>query len=161
METSVAKRPRVELQSRNAEEIIQEQRQVIENQKARIQKLEEQLKALESRNQQLEEQLKNSTWLAMEVPVPELPNEIWLEIISYLSTFDVLRNVALVSKRFHKLSEAQHVIRRIEVDPDQSWPEDKREKYCNDFLGVLKRSMKLRKFSFGFSWDIFNDTSGD
>ena len=104
MEMPVAKGP----QPQNAEEIIQEERQVIENQKAihgrRIQKLEEQLKALESRNQQLEEQLKasesrnqqleeqlkNSTSLSMEVPVPELPNEIWLEIMSYLSTYDVL-----------------------------------------------------------------------
>ena len=105
MEMPVAKRPRVEPQPRNAEEIIQEQRQVIENQKARIQKLEEQLKASESRNQQLEEQLKNSTSSAMEtiiknVPIPKLPNEVWLEIMSYLSTYDVLRNVAQVSQRF-------------------------------------------------------------
>ena len=109
METSVAKRPRLEPQPRNAEEIIQEQRQVIENQKAQIQNLEE-------RNQQLEEQLQNPTSSAVEidiknVPVPKLPNEVWLEIMSYLSTYEVLRNVAQVSKRFHKLSEDPHVIR--------------------------------------------------
>ena len=89
METSVAKRPRLE--PRNAKEVIQEQRQVIENQKARI--------------QQLEEQLKNLNLSATNVPVPELPNEIWLEIMSYLSTYDVLRNMAQVSQRFHKLSQ--------------------------------------------------------
>ena len=143
METPVAKRSRVEPQSQNAEEIIQEQRQVIENQRARIQNLEEQLKASESRNQQLEEQLKNS----MEVPVPLLPNEVWLEIMSYLSTYDVLRNVAQVSKRFHRLSEDPHVIRKIEVESVQSWPKDKEEKYCNDFLGVVKRSLKLKILS--------------
>ena len=94
METSVAaKRPRLE--PRNAEEIIQEQRQVIENQKARILQLEEQVKNLELFA--TETKIKN-------VPVPELPNEIWLEIMSYLSTYDVLKNVAPVSKRFHKLS---------------------------------------------------------
>ena len=156
METSVAKRPRLEPQPRNAEEIIQEQRQVIENQKARIQKLEEQLKASESRNQQLEEQLKNSTSLAMEVPVPELPNEIWLEIMSYLSTYEVLRNVAQVSQSFHKLSQDPHVIRKIEVESLESWPKNKEEKYCNDFLEVLKRSLKLKKLSFGFGYDIDN-----
>ena len=91
METSVAKRPRLELEPRNTEEIIQEQRQVIENLKARNQQLEE----------LLEEILKNSELSAMQtkirnvlIPVPELPNEIWLEIMSYLSTYDVLRNVA-------------------------------------------------------------------
>ena len=154
METSVAKRPRLDPQPRNAEEIIQEQRQVIENQKARIQKLEE-------RNQQLEEQLKNPTSSAMEidiknVPVPKLPNEVWLEIMSYLSTYEVLRNVAQVSKRFHKLSEDPHVIRKIEVESVQSWPKDKEEKYCNDFLGVVKRSLKLKILSFGFGYDIDN-----
>ena len=154
METSVAKRPRLEPQPRNAEEIIQEQRQVIENQKAQIQNLEE-------RNQQLEEQLKNPTSSAMEidiknVPVPKLPNEVWLEIMSYLSTYEVLRNVAQVSKRFHKLSEDPHVIRKIEVESVQSWPKDKEEKYCNDFLGVVKRSLKLKILSFGFGYDIDN-----
>ena len=60
----------------------------------------------------------------------------------------MLRNVAQVSKRFHELSEDPHVIRKIEVDPDVSWPmnrrfgpgswlKEKSEKYCHDFLGVL------------------------
>ena len=40
MEMPVAKRPQLEPQPRNAEEIIQEQRQVNENLKARIQQLE-------------------------------------------------------------------------------------------------------------------------
>ena len=156
-EIPVAKRPRSELQ--NSEEIIQEQRRVekqttvIENQIARIQRLEEEL----LRNSELsttETNVKN-------VLVPELPNEIWLEIMSYLSTFDVLRNVAQVSKKFHKFSEDPHLIRKIEVESVQSWPEDEKEKYCDDFLRVLKRSLKLRSLSFGFSWDIENDISGE
>jgi len=196
-EIPVAKRPRSELQ--NSEEIIQEQRPVekqttvIENQIARIQRLEEELlrnsesskeiiqeqrqviknqkTVIESQKaqiQQLEEELlRNSESSTTEtniknvlVPVPELPNEIWLEIMSYLSTFDLLRNVAQVSKKFHKFSEDPHVIRKIRVESVQSWPEDKKEKYCDDFLGVLKRSLKLRSLSFGFSWDIRNDRSG-
>ena len=197
-EIPVAKRPRSELQ--NSEEIIQEQRRVekqttvIENQIARIQRLEEELlrnsesskeiiqeqrqviknqkTVIESQKaqiQQLEEELlRNSESSTTEtniknvlVPVPELPNEIWLEIMSYLSTFDLLRNVAQVSKKFHKFSEDPHVIRKIGVESVQSWPEDKKEKYCDDFLGVLKRSLKLRSLSFGFSWDIRNDRSGE
>ena len=148
--------------SESSKEIIQEQRQVIKNQKTVIESQKAQIQQLE------EELLRNSESSTTEtniknvlVPVPELPNEIWLEIMSYLSTFDLLRNVAQVSKKFHKFSEDPHVIRKIRVESVQSWPEDKKEKYCDDFLGVLKRSLKLRSLSFGFSWDIRNDRSGE
>ena len=148
MDTLLIKRARMEL--KNAEEIIQEQRKVIENQKAEIQELKEQLKNWELIAK--ETKIKN-------VPIPELPNETWLEIMSYSSTFDVLRNIARVSKRFHKLSEDPHVIRKIEVQSVQTWPKDKEEKYCDDFLRVLKRSLKLKKLSFGFHCSE-NDNSG-
>ena len=46
------------------------------------------------------------------------------------------------------------------MDSVQPWPKDKEEKYCNDFLEVLKRSRKLKILSFGLSWDIDNDKSG-
>ena len=141
METPVDKRPESELHR-----IIENQTIVIENQRARI--------------EQLEELLRNSDVI---VPVPELPDETWIEILSYLSTFDVLRNVAQVSKRFHKLSQDPDVIRKIEVESFH-WPEDKKEKYCADFLGVLKRSLKLRSLSFGSSWvndEDEYDTSGE
>ena len=141
METPAGKRPESELHR-----VIENQTIVIENQRARI--------------EQLEELLRNSDVI---VPVPELPDETWIEILSYLSTFDVLRNVAQVSKRFHKLSQDPDVIRKIEVESFH-WPEDKKEKYCADFLGVLKRSLKLRSLSFGSSWvndEDEYDTSGE
>ena len=158
METSVAKRPRLEPQ--NAEEIIREQRRVIESQKTVIENQKIVIENQEAEIEQLvQEQRKNLELSATEtktknVSVKKLPNEIWLEIMSYLSTKDVLRNVAQVSKWFHKLSKDPHVIRKIEVDPSKFWPEDKEEKYCDDFLEVLKRSVKLRSLSFGFSGDI-------
>ena len=149
------KRPRLEPRDhplsmlRNAENIIQGQMKVIEKLKARNQQLEEQLKDWES----------SKSKKIPTVPIPELPNEIWLEIISYLSTYDILRNVAQVSKRFHKLSEDPHVIRNIEVNSsqflvpkDQLWTVNE-EKFCNDAIGVLKRSVKLKKLSVG-CWDI-------
>ena len=124
METRAVKRRRLEIW--NSNKIIQEQRgviekqtAVIENQRARIHQLEKEL-LRNSESSATETKIKNIL-----APVPELPNEIWLEIISYLSTFDVLRNVAQVSKRFLKLSEDPHVIRKIEVDPDQYWPKEK------------------------------------
>ena len=173
METSVAKRPRLEPQ--NAEEIIREQRRIIESQKTVIERqkmriiesqktvIENQKIVIENQEAEIEqlvqEQRKNLELSATEtktknVSVKKLPNEIWLEIMSYLSTKDVLRNVAQVSKWFHKLSKDPHVIRKIEVDPSRFWPKDKEEKYCDDFLEVLKRSVKLRSLSFRFSGDI-------
>ena len=141
-EEPVTKKHRLEYH--NANDIFQEQRPVIKNQK-------EELKNSESST--TETKIKN-------ILVLELPNEIWLEIMSYLSLEDVLRNVAQVSKRFHKLSQDSNVIRKIEVDPAQFWPKNKEEKFCDEFLGVLKRSLKLRSLSFGFSKDIDNDKSG-
>ena len=73
METSVAKRPRLEPLS---------DKEIIKNLKERIQYLEEQLKT-------------------QSILVPDLPNEIWLKIMSYLSTFDLLRNV--LSSSFQKI----------------------------------------------------------
>ena len=119
METSVAKRPRLE--PRKPEEIIQEQRQVIENQKART-----------SDSSATEIKIKH-------VLVPELPNETWLEIMSYLSTYDILRNVAGVSKKFYELSQDHHLIRQIEVD-SETWTKIQEGKHCEDFFKVLKGS---------------------
>ena len=124
-----AKRPRMEPQ--NDKEIIQDQRQVIENLKARIQQLEKQ-------------QLKF-------LPVPELPNETWIKIMSYLSTYDVLINVAQVSKKFHQLSQDPHLIRKIHVDYE-SWPENQKEEYRKGFLRVLKRSVNITFLSFQFGF---------
>ena len=72
--------------------------------------------------------------------IQELPNEVWLKIIIYLSTKDILRNVAQVSKKFNQFSEDPNVIRKIEMNSVQSWINDKEEKYSNDFLGILSRS---------------------
>ena len=146
METRAAKRLRLELQ--DSEDTIQEESQVFKKQRTQNQQFEEEL-LRKSESSTTDTNIKNAL-----VPVPELPNEIWLEIMSYLSTFDVLRNVAKVSKKFHKFSEDPHLIRKIEVESVQSWPEDEKEKYCDDFLRVLKRSLKLRSLLFGFSWDI-------
>ena len=77
----------------------------------------------------------------------ELPNECLLKILGYLSNFDVLKNVAVVSKRFHGLSQDKHLIRKIEVD-SESWPENQKEEYCKGFLEVLNRSLNLTFLSF-------------
>ena len=94
--------------------------------------------------------------------ITELPNEILLEIFGYLSTKDILRNVAQVSTKFHKLTQDQFLIRKIEVNT-RFWYKGTRsrretlskqeiEKYCNDLLEVCKRSQKLTFFNLGLPW---------
>ena len=145
MEESVAKRPRLEPQS--AEQINKELRRVIKN-------LQEQIAAKDKRIQELEGEVKQKS---LELPqgktkeIMELPDECLLEIMSYLSNYDILKKVARVSKKFHDLSKDQHLIRSIEINPgNQSWPENQKEEYFHDFLEVLKRSLNLTFLSFNF-----------
>ena len=112
METSVAKRPRLEPLS---------DKEIIKNLKARIRHLEEQLKI-------------------QSILVPDLPNEIWLKIMSYLSTFDLLRNVAQVSKKFNQLSKDPYLIRKIQLN-FESWAKDQVPEYSRNIGKVLTRSL--------------------
>ena len=90
----------------------------------------------------------------------DIPDEILVKILGYLSNHDILRNVAQVSKQFRKLTQDQFLIRKIDVDTS-SWnkgtkcrPQEltkkEMEKYCNDFLEGCKRSRKLTFFSFPY-----------
>ena len=92
-EEPVAKRRRLEQQ------IIQNQLQVIENLRTEIASIKN--KGI----QEFENQVKQKN-------LESLPNECLLKIMSYLSNYDVLRNVAGVSKRFYELSQDQHLIRK-------------------------------------------------
>ena len=71
-----------------------------------------------------------------------LPNECLLKIMSFLSNYDVLRNVSGVSKRFYELSQDQDLISKIEVD-SETWAKIQEGKYWEDFLKVLKRGTIL------------------
>ena len=157
---SMAKRPRMEPQ--NAEKIIEEiafcveeQQQIIENLKLGLENLQGQLVIKDKRIQELEEKknLESPIMKGKMKNIMELPNECLLEIMSYLSTYDILRNMAGVSKNFHKLSQNPLLIRKIEVDSD-SWPENQEEKYLKDLLEVLKRSLKLTFLSIDFGSEL-------
>ena len=112
-----------------------------------------------SKERKIEDVTTSLNGLAVE-NITELPNEILLEIFGYLSTKDILRNVARVSKKFHKLTQDQFLFRKIEVNT-RFWYKGTRsrgetlskqeiEKYCNDLLEVCKRSQKLTSFKLGW-----------
>ena len=67
----------------------------------------------------------------------------------------MLRKVAVVSKKLHKLSQDQHLIRKIEVD-SETWIKIQEDNHCDDFLEVLKRSLNLRFLSIDFGFNQLN-----
>ena len=78
----------------------------------------------------------------------ELPYEIFLKIMGYLSTSDILKKMAPVSKSFYRLSRDQNVIKRMEFKTIEftshwimSWTDERKEK-------VLKNSQKLKFLCF-------------
>ena len=82
----------------------------------------------------------------------DLPDEILLKIMGYLSNKNILKNVAQVSKRFHRLSRDPFLIKKIEFMIPEftyqwSWTDERKEKYFNDFFEVLKNSQNLKFLS--------------
>ena len=85
----------------------------------------------------------------------ELPDEILMKIMGYLSTYDLLRIVAQVSKKFQEISRDPFLIKSIELRPQlEDLTEEEEEKLCGDFLDVVRRSEKLKFLSLNFiGWD--------
>ena len=97
-----------------------------------------------------------SVTISMEdLNLPNLPNEIWIKILEYLSTKDILRNMAPVSRRFHQISQDPFLIKRIELKSNQEfefWSRLKEINYFSDFFKVLKRSEKLTCLSLDLNF---------
>ena len=91
-----------------------------------------------------ENKVKNVVELQESDLLPELPNEIFLKIMSYLSTSDILKKMAPVSKRFYQLSQDKTVIKRMEFMARLNWSDERKVKYHDDFFKVLKNSQKLK-----------------
>ena len=72
----------------------------------------------------------------------QLPNEIWLKIMSYLKTKDLLKNFNLVCKHFKSLTLDSSAIKYIDVVKDLYAKED----YQN-VVKVIKRAKCLRGIS--------------
>ena len=89
------------------------------------------------------------------VSILDLPNEILLKILGYLSNREILRNVAQVSKKFQKLTQDSSLIRKIKVNvywwKNTGYWNPKASQ--NDFLEVWKRSRGLTSFKLVFDFD--------
>ena len=150
------------LESNAEEEIIQEKQQILQDLKvlqankskieAQIQKILEDHKVLQASESKLQAQIAEKESRLNELTGPlfsKLPDEILLKILGYLSSSDVLRNVARVSKQFKKLSEDPFLIKTVELH--NGLKTDDQVKGC---LEVLKTSKNLKIFSFDLNWDF-------
>ena len=94
-----------------------------------------------------------------------LSDKILLKIISHLSTYDILKRVALVSTKFHQLSQHPDIIKTIELDPRSNYyhfenilkndrededSKDEQESLLNGILKVITRSKKLKNLALTF-----------
>ena len=89
-----------------------------------------------------------------------LPYEILLKIMEYLSTSDILKRMAHVSKSFYQLSQDQNIIKQMDFKTIEftsrwikSWTDERKKKYYDDFFKVLKNSQKLKFLSIDFDLD--------
>ena len=103
--------------------------------------------------------------VAMEKNLMEFPDEILMKIMGYFSTEDILKKMALVSKKFYGLSRDQNIIKKIDFKTPYflgidyirfEYPKTRktyllqkhyREKYLSDFLEVLKNARNLKFLS--------------
>ena len=84
-----------------------------------------------------------------------LPDEVLMKIMDYLSTYDILRIIAQVSKRFRKISLDPFLIKSIKLRAQlEDLTEKEEEKLLSDFSDVVRRSEKLKFLSLNFiGWD--------
>ena len=79
--------------------------------------------------------------------ITDLPNEILFEIFNYLSTYDILRNVAPISRKFHQL--ARQSIKDIQFKDTFGLSGEKlikTQQNIQNFCEVLERSVTLEIF---------------
>ena len=86
----------------------------------------------------------------------ELPHEIFFKIMGYLSTYDILKRMAPVSKSFYQLSKDPTIIKQLEFKTivGLHWPDERKEKYYDDFFKVLINCQKLKYLSVDLDGDL-------
>ena len=89
----------------------------------------------------------------------ELPYEIFLKIMAYLSTSDILKKMAPVSKSYYQLSQDPNIIKQLEFKTNYGlyglyWSDERKEKYYDDFFKVLKNCQKLKYLSVDLDGDL-------
>ena len=74
-------------------------------------------------------------------PLMDLPNEIWMKILTYLPTSDILKKFNLTCKRFHSLAINPCAIKSLKLN---LWNASDSSQY-QEIVKVLKRSKTLNE----------------
>ena len=85
-------------------------------------------------------------------PLMDLPNEIWMKIMSFLSTCDILKNFNLTCKHFHSLAINPSAIKSLQLKLYDT--EDTSQ--CHKIVKVLQRSKTLNKLIFEGQGEVMN-----
>ena len=74
-------------------------------------------------------------------PLMNLPNEIWMKILTFLPTYDILKNFNLTCKHFHSLATNPSAIKSLQLKLENA----KDSSQYHNIVKVLKRSKTLNK----------------
>ena len=80
------------------------------------------------------------------------PNEVWLKIFEYLPTYDILRKIAIVSKRFYHLSKDPNLITEIYLNIDILDYDKAKEAY--ETIQRSKNLLEMTIFHHSDNWDF-------
>ena len=93
-----------------------------------------------------------SLLVRQETKIMDLPDEILLEIMSYLTTNDVVENVAKVSTKFQRLSEDEILIELIKMN-DEEEEEEEEEEAEEEEEDDEDYGYDLEDEFYGYDWD--------
>ena len=79
--------------------------------------------------------------------ITELPEEILLKIFQNLNLQDIFQNIALVNKKFHKISQDSELLKSLAL-------EDIDKYVFEDFAKILQKASKLEKLQLTDCFDF-------
>ena len=99
---------------------------------------ESKTKSFQKRSVETSEEVPDKKLKLSPSPLMELPNELWMKILGYLPTCDILKNFNLTCKRFHSLAINPGAIKFLKVkNVEDPGP-------YQEVVKVLKRSKTLK-----------------
>ena len=80
----------------------------------------------------------------------DLPDEIWLKILRYLRTWDILLTIARLNKKFHNLANDPSAIRFLDIKTSIKGKSRNFKRYQKS-LKILKHSNNLNSIKLNLS----------
>ena len=102
---------------------------------------EPKINPLKKRSFETSEQVPDKILKLSQSPLMDLPNEIWMTILSFLPTKDILKNFNLTCKQFHSLAISPGAIKSLQLKLENF----KDSSQYQEIVKVLKRSKTLNK----------------